>query len=316
MKRLLLTIYILIGSLLSTFGQSNWTAVLPATFPTNVSGQIHGISRISQLKFHPSDPNKMYAISARGGLFISTNGGTNWNIAPGTDFMPYARLASVCIDYTNDQILYLGTGDHNYYYNGNGVMKSTDGGNTFVNSGLSGLLVVDMIMDPTNHNTIVAVTNSGIYKSINAGSTWTLKTTARPFDDLKMKANAATRTLFAASTDSAFFRSTDFGDTWSQITNGIVLPSGVTNGNGVRIGVTPADSNVVYISMVANGGMVYKSTDGGTTFTAKKTTSSPYIAYYTNSSASSGQGDYNYGLRKPYRSKHIMVCRSCSLEID
>ncbi|MBK7852881.1 MAG: hypothetical protein IPJ66_17565 [Bacteroidetes bacterium] len=75
--------------------QSNWSAVLPTKFPTNASGQIHGISRVSQMKFHPSNPNKMYAVSARGGLFITSDGGTNWTVTPGTDFMPYARLASV-----------------------------------------------------------------------------------------------------------------------------------------------------------------------------------------------------------------------------
>ena len=141
----------------TAFAQSNWSALLPAQFPTNASGQIHGISRISQMKFHPTNPNKMYAVSARGGLFISTNGGTNWSVTPGTDFMPYARLASVCVDFTNDQILYLGTGDHNYYYSGSGVWKSTNGGNTFSPSGLENKLVVEMIMDPTDHNTIVAV---------------------------------------------------------------------------------------------------------------------------------------------------------------
>jgi PKD repeat protein len=248
------------------------------------------------MKFHPTNPNKMYAVSARGGLFISTNGGANWSIAPGCDNMPMLRLASVCIDHTNDQIIYLGTGDHNYYYSGSGVWKSTDGGTTFTQLGLAGKLVVDMIMDPTNANTIVAITNTGVYKTTNAGVTWTLKTASRPFDDLKAKANASTRTLYAATTDTAFFRSTDFGDTWTQISTGLTLPSGVTNGNGVRLGVTPADSNVVYLSMIANGGMVYKSTDGGTTFTGVKTASSPFLSYYSNSSTSSGQGDYNHGL--------------------
>lgn len=294
MRLQILILYLLISS--ASFAQSNWSALLPAQFPTNASGQIHGISRISQLKFHPTNPNKMYAISARGGLFISSNGGNNWSVTPGTDFMPYARLASVCVDFTNDQILYLGTGDHNYYYTGSGVWKSTNGGITFSLSGLENKLVIEMIMDPTDHNIIVAATNTGIYKTIDAGVTWNLKSTSRPFDDLKLKENSGTRTMFAATTDSAFFRSTDFGNTWTQINNGIVFPSGVTSGNGVRIGVTPADSNVVYLSMVANGGMVYKSIDGGTTFTAQKTTSSPFISYYSNSSTSSGQGDYNHGL--------------------
>ena len=289
-----LLIFLLTAS--TSSAQSNWSALLPAQFPTNASGQIHGISRVSQMKFHPTNPNKMYAISARGGLFITSNAGANWNVAPGTDFMPSDRLASVCIDFTNDQVIYLGTGDHDYYYSGSGVWKSTDGGNTFTSSGLSGKLIVEMIMDPLDHNIIVAATNSGIYKTINAGASWTLNSATRAFDDLKMKENNGTRTLFAATTDSAFFRSTNFGTTWTQIDNGIVLPSGVTNGNGVRIGLTPADSNVVYLALVANGGMIYKSIDGGTSFTAQKTSTAPYISYYTNSSTSSGQGDYNHGI--------------------
>ncbi|MBL7766794.1 MAG: PKD domain-containing protein [Chitinophagaceae bacterium] len=296
MNRKLILVSVLLFIAISSFAQTaNWSAVLPAAFPTNVSGQIHGISRVSQMKFHPSNANKIYAVSARGGLFISTNAGLTWSVAPGTDFMPYARLASICIDHTNDQILYLGTGDHNYYYSGNGVMKSTNGGLTFTQTGLNNTLVVDMIMHPVNNNIIVAVTNAGIYKTTNAGDTWTLKSAARPFDDIKQK-TPVSQVLYASTTDSAFFRSNDFGETWTQITSGIVLPAGITNGDGCRIAVTPADSNVVYLGMVANGGMIYKSTNGGTSFTAMKTAASPYLTYYSNVSTSSGQGDYNFGL--------------------
>ena len=169
-----------------SFSQTaNWSPVAPDFFPTNVSGQIHGISRISQLKFHPTNSQKFYAISARGGLFISNNAGNTWTIAPGCDLMPGMRLASVCIDHTNDQILYLGTGDHNYYYSGSGVYKSTNGGATFNATSLTSKLVLEMLMDPTNNQVIVAATNVGIYKTINGGTTWTLKTASRSFDDLK-----------------------------------------------------------------------------------------------------------------------------------
>ncbi|MCX6185648.1 MAG: hypothetical protein NTU43_01460 [Bacteroidetes bacterium] len=113
-------------------------------------------------------------------------------------------------------------------------------------------------MDPTNNNSIVAITNVGIYKTNDAGSTWSLKTTSRAFDDIKQKTSTS-KTLYAATRDSAFFRSLDFGDTWTQITSGIVLPFGITNGNGCRIAVTPADTNVLYLAMTANSGTVYKS---------------------------------------------------------
>lgn len=294
--RFILPLIILLGLGHDSIGQvSNWTAVAPNAFPTNVSGQIHGISRVSQLKFHPTNANKMYAVSARGGLFITANGGTNWSVAPGCDLLPSMRLASVCIDFTNDQVIYLGTGDHNYYYNGSGVYKSTNGGATFSPTTLTSKLIVEMIMDPLNNQTIVAATNVGIYKTTNGGTSWTLKSTNRKFDDLKQK-TPNSRVLYAATTDSAFFRSTDFGETWSQINNGILLPSGVTTGAGCRVAVTPADTNIVYLAMVGNGGMIYKSVDGGSTFSAVKTTPSPYISYYTNLSTDVGQGDYNWGI--------------------
>jgi len=275
---------------------ASWSPVGPNFFPTNVSGQIHGISRCSQLKFHPSNANKMYAVSARGGLFISTNAGANWTIAPGCDPLPSGtRFASVCIDYTDDQIIYLGGGDHNYYSTGSGVWKSINGGASFTQTTLTGKIVSEMIMDPNNHLIVVAATNTGIYKSINGGTSWTLKSASVEFDDMKQK-TPTSRVLFATTTDSAFFRSTDFGDTWSQITNGIVLPTGVTTGSGCRVAVTPADTNVVYLGMVGNGGMMYKSTDGGTTFAAVKTNPSPYITYYSNVSTDAGQGDYNFNI--------------------
>ena len=274
---------------------ANWSAVLPASFPTNASGQIHGISRVSQMKFHPTNPNKMYAVSACGGLFISADAGNNWMVAPGTDKMPFNNLASVCIDPTNDQVIYIGTGDHNYYGGGIGVWKSTNGGVSFTQTSLLNKLVIDMLIDPLDHNIIVAITDAGIYKTIDAGLNWSLKTVSRSFDDLKQK-TAVSRVLYAATNDSAFFRSIDFGDNWLQITNGIILPAGITNGNGCRIAVTPADSNTVYLGMVTNGGLVYRSLDGGSSFSNIKTAGSPYLTYYDNSSSSSGQGDYNFGI--------------------
>ncbi len=296
MKNKLLLLFALILLPDFMFSQTaNWSAVSPAYFPSNTSGQINGISRTSQLKFHPTDSTKMYAVSARGGLFISTNSGVNWTVAPGADKMPYVSLSSVCIDFTNDQIIYLGTGDDNYYGGGSGIWKSTDGGQNFSQIGLGGRLIIEMIMDPANNNSIVAATDGGIYKTTDGGNSWTLQSTARPFDDLKQK-TPTSRVLYASTTDSAFFRSLDFGNSWTQITSGIVLPSGVTNGNGTRVAVSPADTNVVYLGLVSNGGMVYKSMNGGNSFIGVKTTSAPYLDYYSNLSTDPGQGDYNFNI--------------------
>lgn len=297
MQRIILAFYLLSFPFFS-FGQSaSWTAYKPDFFPTNASGQIHGISRVSQMKFHPSNSQKMYAVSARGGLFISTNGGSNWSIAPGSDNLTLGtRFASVCIDHTDDQVIYLGGGDHNYYSSGSGVFKSTNGGQTFVSSGLGGKIIVDMIMDPSNRNTIVAATNTGIYKTTDAGTTWVLKSASIALDDLQAKPGTGIRVLYASSRGAELYRSLDGGDTWSQITSGIYIPTGYTSGGGTRVAVTPADSNIVYFFMNAKGGTLFKSTDGGSNFTAVKDNLSPFLTGYTNSSADPGQGDYNTGL--------------------
>ncbi len=273
--------------------QINWNPVSPNFFPTNASGQINGISRISQVKFHPTLANKMYAVSSRGGLFITTNSGANWTLAPGCDLLPAMRLNSVCIDYTNDQVIYLGTGDANYYYSGSGVYKSTDGGNTFTSSGLGGRLIVEIVMNPANNLMLIAATDAGIYKSINGGASWTLKSSSLlACRDLIFKANSTTQTLFA-STYSELYRSTDMGETWTQLTSGIYIPSGATTGGGCRVAVTPADSNIVYFHMVAKNGTVFKSTNGGNTFVNMKDSVMPNLTAYDNVATSTGQGDYN-----------------------
>ena len=85
---------IFLGTTGNGFAQtSDWSAVLPTQFPVNASGQINGISRVSQMKFHPTDSNKMYAISARGGLFISKDKGNSWNVTPGTDFSTFYQFS-------------------------------------------------------------------------------------------------------------------------------------------------------------------------------------------------------------------------------
>ena len=105
MKKLV-TLLLLLLCIDVVFAQTAWSPVSPNLFPTNASGQINGLTRISQLKFHSINPSKMYAVSSRGGLFITSNAGTTWTLAPGCDVLIPMRLNSVCVDFTNDQVIY------------------------------------------------------------------------------------------------------------------------------------------------------------------------------------------------------------------
>ena len=112
---------------------------------------------------------------------------------------------------------------------------------------------------------------------------------------MKQKQKTGSRVLFAA-TQSGLYRSLDFGETWTAITSGIIIPSGAANGGGCRLGVTPADTNIVYLAMNDKGGSIFKSTDGGTNFVINKNNLSPYLTGYSNNTADPGQGNYNLGF--------------------
>ncbi len=274
----------------------DWHPIGPVLFPVNKSGQINGIGRITQVKFHPSNPSTMYVTSVWG-LWKSTDTSNTWQLL-GTDDFPKATCASVCIDYTNDQVMYLGTGDPNYYSNALGVYKTTDGGQSWLpaNSSIGNRMAVELLMSPTNHNVLVAATSDGIWKTTNGGTSWTQKWTGGKFTDMVFKAVPNSTTLFAVTMDGVMIRSTDMGDTWSQVTLGPLPAQGA---KGTRLAVSAADSNRVYVSMVGSntdstGGMVFRSTDGGNSFTVVKGDVVPNLNGYSRNST--GQGNYNYAM--------------------
>lgn len=271
---------------------SPWSNTGPINFPINVSGQVDGIGRVSQIKFHPANSQKIYAVSASGGLYISANNGQTWAPTAGTEVLPATSCSAVCIDYTNDQIIYLGLGDANYYSNSYGIYKSTDGGLTWnaANSGVGINMPVEILMDPANHNTLVAATKGGIWKSTNAGASWSLKQSG-VFRD--MKAGFLSNTKLYAATATQFYISNDFGNTWTQITSGINAPSG--NG-GMRIAVSAADTSRVYLTTTDNNGIIMRSTNGGINFTTVYNSSTQCLVCYDNNPSSGSQGDYNIDI--------------------
>lgn len=290
-----ITLTYILSSLLffaSQAQQANWQSLGPIAFPTNVSGQINGIGRTTQLKFHPTNANIVYATTASGGLYKSVNQGNSWQVL-GTDSMPQTQMASVCIDFTDDNILYLGTGDPNYYSNGIGVWKSTDGGATFFqsNTGIGNRLIVELLMDPTQHETIIAATNDGIFKTTDAGATWVEKLSSGDFTD--MVKQPGSNSVYYAVTTSNFYRSNDAGETWTQITNGIAVPGG-GSGNGLRVAVCTANPNVVYVGMVKDEGTIFKSTDAGLSFSTVY--HNPAVSLVGYDEAGGGQGNYNFDL--------------------
>ncbi|MGI9192542.1 MAG: T9SS type A sorting domain-containing protein [Chitinophagaceae bacterium] len=265
-----------------------WQFTGPSLFPTNISGQINGIGRVCQIKFSPTDSNLVYACSASGGLWKSTNAGLTWSNA-GTDYLPVMSTSSVCLDHSNPNIIYLSSGDPNYYSTDYGIYKTTNGGSSWVlsNNGIGTRMAVELLMDPQDNLTLIAATSSGVWKTTDGGQNWTETLVGNQFTDLQWQPLQGSSVLYASAMNR-FFRSTDKGSTWTEVV------SGFSNllGQGTRIGVSAADPARVYVAGVLGEGRIFMSTDTGKTFTVRYNNPSVSLTGYDTNGG--GQGNYNF----------------------
>src|SRR4030095_12403544 len=270
--------------------------------PKNFAG------RILCLGFHPTDQNTIWAGSASGGLWKTTNGGTgapngiNWTNVP-TGF-PVLGISAIAVNPSNGNELYVGTGEI-YNTGGNGFMshndrifrgsygigiiKSTDGGTTwtkaldFSASSLKG--VADIIINPSKTSTVYAATTDGVYRSWNSGATWTLIHSIPMAMDICMKPGD-TSTLFVGagnfgSTGTGIYKSTNAGaasPTFTKLTSG--LPATISG--MIRLHISANNVNKVYASIGKSPGSstssgLYSTTNGGTSWASASST-----AYISN----------------------------------
>ncbi|MBK7214891.1 MAG: PKD domain-containing protein [Bacteroidales bacterium] len=273
----------------------NWTIQGPTQYVINNTSQPTGMGRVNAIAFHPTDVNTIYIGAPSGGIWKTTNGGGSWeNLA---NNLPKLGVSSILIHPVDPNIIYIGTGDRDGGdAPGIGVFKTINGGITWnqINNTMGDVTVGDMLMHPSDPNTILVATNVGIYKTTNGGATWALKSGAYNFKDIQFKPGDPT-VVYAVriTTPSRFYRSTNTGDSWTQITSG--LP---TTGIGSRmvIGTSPANPNCVYLVQIklADGTFanLLRSNDAGLSFTSMST--SPNImGYNCDGSGTASQATYD-----------------------
>lgn len=273
----------------------NWTELGPVAMPTNATGQPNGLGRVNGVGFHPSNSNILYIAAPSGGVWKTTDGGIFWT--PLTDTIPTLGASDVVIDPSNPNTVYFGSGDRDAAdAPGMGVLKSTDAGATwsFANTGMGNETVGDLLIHPTNSNILIAATSSGLYRTTNAGGSWTkTSSVSYHFKDLEFKPGNP-NIIYASAysyTGTYYYRSTNNGQSWTQITTG--LPG---NGRYV-IGVTPANPNYVYIVSGDYIGFVgcYRSTNSGLSFSTQST-SPNILGYSTTGSDNSSQAWYDLAI--------------------
>jgi hypothetical protein len=261
---------------------SSWTSL----GPNSSSGGYAGIGRINRLTFHPSNSSIIFACTAGGGLWKTTNGGTSW--VPLTDNLASIGTSGLVINPTDPNIMYLATGDGDgadtYSY---GVLKSTNGGLTWNATGLTfttGTVIYKLQQHATDPNILLAGTNGGLYRTANGGTSWTKVVASGQFYDIE----ALSATNMVAVTKGGFYRSTDSGATW-------VLVTTISSTGRIALAVSASNPDFVgaLVSNTSNGFKgFYASVDGGLTYTLRSSTPN-LMGWETNGSDSGGQAWYD-----------------------
>ena len=247
--------------------------------------------RISSVAGSARDPNLYYVGAADGGVWKSVDGGAEWS--PVFDRENVGSIGAVVIDPTNDETVWVGTGESNPRNDvtyGDGVYKSTDGGKTWTNMGLGDTkYIARIIVDPSDaqHVIVGAVgdvfadsPSRGVYVTFDGGKTWSKTLYVGPRSGISDLASDPKNpnvvyagvwefqrrpwTFRSGGERDGLYRSTDGGRTWAHLSGG-GLPIGVTGRIGLA--VAPSDPTRVYALIESKYGVLWRSDDAGATWT-------------------------------------------------
>lgn len=258
---------------------ANWTPMGPFATPLWFTmganqGLRSGAGRIECIEFHPTNDQIIWIGAHSGGFWKTTDGGETWYTT--TDDLPSIGISDIVVHPQDPNTLYISTGDRDGLNTFSiGVLKSTDGGETWNQTGLihqiqDNIVINELLINPINPDILFAATEIGIYKSTNAGESWILITNGN-YKDITYKPgdeNVIYATTFNFNGGAKLYRSTDAGESFTQITN-----TGLTPSQTVRIALAVSPANPNYVYAIACGRFpntkligLYKSEDGGNTW--------------------------------------------------
>jgi len=231
-----------------------------------------------------------------GGVWKTVDGGSNWQAMSDKDFKT-GSVGALAVSESDPNVIYAGMGEAAIRGNvshGDGVYKSTDAGKTWKNVGLEKTYQISRVrVHPRNPDLVYVAAQGhvwssnperGVYRSKDGGRTWdrvlfvSEKTGAC---DLAMDPSnprilyagmwqvyRKPWTLESGGTESGLYRTTDGGDTWKKLTEG--LPDGIVGISGVAISPARPERVWAIIESKEKGG-VYRSDDGGEKWTRTNT---------------------------------------------
>jgi photosystem II stability/assembly factor-like uncharacterized protein len=277
-----------------------------------------------------NDPLTYYTGYTGGGVWKTDDGGDSWkNISDG--YFSVGTIGDIAVSESDPHVLYVGTGEHAVRgvmtSFGNGVYKSTDAGTTWTHIGLDKTRhISDVVIHPSNPDIVLVGAQGplhgpgedrGVYKSTDGGKTWkkTLYVDENTGISSLVMDMANPRVLYAAmwqhrrlpwkvesGPNSSVWKSTDMGDTWTRIMDGLPKEMGK-----IGLSVSRANSNRVFalVESEKSKAGVYRSDDAGKKW--NHITDFPLITarswYYMEIFADPVNPDIVYALNAPvYRS--------------
>ena len=241
----------------------------------------------------PDNPMVFYMGTAHGGVWKTVDAGANWRNV--TDrFFDLASVGAVDVSRSNSRIVYVGTGEGNAYQHttpGDGVWKSTDGGETWTRVGLENTRhIARILVHPTNPDIVYVAARGDIYGSNSDRGVFRTKDGGRTWERVLYKSDKAgaiglsmdpsSPNILIASLneyarlpwdevsggpDSGIYKTIDGGTNWTEITHSPGLPKGVI-GKSV-LAISPARPTRYYAMVEADDGGLFRSEDSGATWT-------------------------------------------------
>ncbi|MGB3465323.1 MAG: hypothetical protein WBA74_08635, partial [Cyclobacteriaceae bacterium] len=254
--------------------------------PAGMSGRVTSIDVVAD------NPEVMYVGTASGGVWKSTSGGIKWD--PIFDEEKTASIGAVAIQQSNPSVVWVGTGEgnpRNSLNGGFGVYKSLDGGKNWKYMGLGETRHIHRILiDPTNPDVVyIGAIGSpwgehpqrGVFKTTDGGKTWNkilYVNDKTGVSDMVIDPSNPNKLIVAmwehkrepwtfnsGGPGSGLYVTYDGGENWEKKTDEDGLPKGELGRIGLAI--APSSPNIVYALVESKKNALYKSTDGGFTWT-------------------------------------------------